>query len=116
MKKTTKNASAKKAAPKKSATKKPAAKPKAKPSAKPKRKARGQTELTQVVVRLEAVAEKLAWASDQITRATAAGPPTGKPQGGPPTGEPEENTFKTLLESSDRIESAPVLVRHTRSE
>ncbi len=108
-------------AKKASTAKNPAAKPKAKPAAKPKRKAQSQAELTQVVARLEAIAEKLAQAADRITEATAANPQISEPAAGEratdkPQGESEEDTFKTLRESGSKIESTPVLVRHTRSE
>jgi hypothetical protein len=54
------------------ATKQSVAKPKAKSSAKPKpRKAQDQTELMQVVARLEAVAEKLAQTAERLTQSVA---------------------------------------------
>jgi hypothetical protein len=69
MKKTTKPAP-KTPAKKAPAIKQSAAKPKAKPSStKPKaRKASGQAELTQIVARLEAIAEKLAQTAERLSQ------------------------------------------------
>ena len=54
---------ASKPAPKTTAKKAPAAK---KSSSKPKRKARGQSELAEVVARLDGIADKLAQAVDRL--------------------------------------------------
>jgi hypothetical protein len=76
MKKTSKPVS-KTPAKKAPATKQSAAKPKAKSSAKPKpRKAQGQAELTQVVARLEAIAEKLAQTAERLTQNVLLAPGT----------------------------------------
>jgi hypothetical protein len=64
MKKTTKPVG------KKPAQKKPAAK---KSTTKPKRKGQGASELTQAVVRLDAIADKLALAVDRLAQLPASG-------------------------------------------